>query len=103
MEQKIILDGLSPEEQKIVNDVLSAITVEDKHNNMKKWVERCKDEIQFSAPRHDGYDVDAWLDECEVWLLKMADATNIKFSTDNICDFRCMLYNWVVEQYENIA
>lgn len=101
MGQQIKLDGLSPEEQKIVNEVLTHISAENKHADMKKWVERCKDEIQLSAPRHDGLDVDGWLDECEVWLLNMADATNIKFSTADICDFRRMLHNWVVEQYEN--
>ena len=99
MEPQIKLVGLSQEEQKIVNDVLSAISAEDKHNNMKKWVERCKDEVILSAPRHDGFDIDCWVDECEVWLLDIADATNIKFSTDDICYFRSMMHNWVVEQY----
>lgn len=99
------------DEQKLdtlLNDPFLKHILEEKENRMsneeiQKWANRCKTEVKLSKPRFDGDDVTGWTDECEAWLLNTTEVENVKFSSMDIPLFLGMLYNWLNEQYDNLA
>ena len=96
------------EEEKILNDpfVQHILTKPENRINtqeLKKWVDRCKVEVQLSKPRHDGNDICAWNDECEAWLTKTAKKEGKKVSIIDTILFRDQLKNWLENYYDSVA
>lgn len=65
MAQQIIkLNGLSSEEQQLVNEIMTFIDNNEKDDllEIQQWIDRCKADVILSAPRFDGHDINSWVD-----------------------------------------